>query len=231
MSRPQGIWNGEPKRQRPPRSPRRPSQWIRISSQMHEHPDITGLRSDTTRWAWLVVLCEAKAQPEPGEFRSEEHLRQALGWRLSRSIPALVAAGLLERVVIDARTTRVKVHNWSRWQSAAGLDRTAAERQQRHREREKAAVTALRNGVTPEDVSRVTNGGPPLQGLDNAPVTRPTGEAAVTVQREDESGDPLAQRRRLARAIREASHPSLKRRYETSFLKLYGHLYAREAVQ
>jgi len=224
--RPQGLWHDIPGSERRPRTPRsrKPTTWIRISSRMHEHPDIVGLRSDTTRWAWLVVLLAAKNQPEPGSFRSEEQLRNAVGWRLARSLPALFRAGLLEREPMDESTTRVNVHSWSRWQSTSGIDRTNAERQRRYRERERARSNGVTPGVTAGGGGTVTNGGPPTsRDVNTSPVTAPSsGEAPVTVTEEE----GLRARRELAAAIRTAT-PDLQRRFRATFDRTYGHLYRR----
>jgi hypothetical protein len=220
MSGRQGIWNGVPKRPRRERAARRPTSWVRVSSRAHQHPDVAELPSDTARWAWVCTLLEAKQLPEPGSFRSEDHLRRAIGWRLARSLPSLYEAGLLEPDSDGSGLGRVEVHNWSRWQTDRRSDATHADRQKRYREREKAKRDASRDGVTLEGGVTTSDGGPPTSR--EATVTPPL-RAAVTVSRQD----VLSERRTLAQAIRDAKDPSLKGRYQNTFQKLYGHLYER----
>jgi hypothetical protein len=225
MSRLQGMFNDPaPRRQRAPRS-RRPTGYVRVSVSIADHPDLTGMPSDAGRWAFVVVLTKARLQPELGVFRSEQHLRNLLGWRLARQVPYLFAAGLLEHSADESRSGAVEVHNWSRWQSQVHGDSTHAERSRRYRERERAKSDASRDGVTEKAPRDARDGGPPLTGVYASRVTPPL-RAAVTATRED----ALSERRTLAQAIRDAKEPSLKRRYESTFQRLFGHLYSEAAA-
>jgi hypothetical protein len=227
MSRPQGLFHDVPGKGRRARSARvgRPTSWIRVSTRIAHHPDIVKLPSNDARWAYIVLLTAAKEQPEPGEFRDQQTIGHVLGRGLRQCLTALLDRSL----VLATEEGGYVLPNWQRWQTPNRVDATHADRQRAYREREKAKSDARHASVTAEKSVTSSDGGPP-KGI-TSPSRGPLDGAAMTGQREDQSGDPLAQRRRLARAIREASHPSLKRRYETSFLKLYGHLYAREAAQ
>ncbi len=170
--------------------------------------DVVGVADPAPGIANDGVLDKVEVGPSPryAARGSPKNLRNLLGWRLARSLPSLFAAGL-----IGSREGRVVVESWSRWQSGSGLDRTSAARQKRFRERHRGEVTALRNGVTAEDVERVTNGGPPLTGVSNATVTPPR-EAVVTLTKEE----LLAARRSMARSIREAPD-AMRDRYLATF--------------
>jgi hypothetical protein len=187
---------------------------------MHRHADILQLPSDTARWAWLAVLLEAKVQPEPGAFRSEAHLRQAIGWRLARCLPTLFAAGLLEQSEIGSRSGRVEVHNWSRWQSESTPDMTHPARQKAYREREKAKKEVPGTAVPQQSRGTASDGDPSIEGY--AAVTPPFEGTAVTLPEKDRVG-----RRELARIVREAPNEALRHRYRRVFDKTYGHLYQR----
>lgn len=211
-TRPQGMLNEPRKHGRQPRV-RRPTGYVRVSVSIADHPDLTGMPSDAGRWAFIVVLTKARLQPELGVFRSEQHLRNLLGWRLARQVPYLFAAGLLEHSSDESRSGAVEVHNWSRWQSQVHGDSTHAERSRRYRERERAKSDASRDGGTGEVPGDARDGGPPLTGVYASHVTPHVDDAAVTVTREE----ALSARRSLAQAIRDATEPSLKRRYQEKF--------------
>jgi hypothetical protein len=224
----QGLWH-KPRRERGRRTQRRPTAWIRVSVEAVDHPDIAEL-SDAAFRCLITVWSRAKRQPEPGVFRSEEQLLRAIGWRLARCLPALYAASLLvregEASRHEARSGRVEVENWSRWQSDGRQDRTHADRQMRYRERERAKRDASRDGVTGDGGVTTSDGGPPTP-VGSAAVTPPAGAADVTLTAGSED---LATRRALARVIRDAKREDHRRRWRTRFDRLYGHLYGREAT-
>lgn len=248
MNREQGLWNAASKS--PARGARahRPTAWLRISTRMDEHPDIAFL-SDAAFRCWVTVLCKAKLQPEPGVFRSEEHLCQLVGWRLARSLPALWDTGLLDRQASGP----LAVHNWRRWQSDGSPDLTHAERQRRYRESQANRIETtsrqhrddieISSESAPDDIetalvergnvdvtavpqpSRVTpsDGDPYIEGSDT--VTPPRGAAVTGTQEEG-----FDRRRDLAAIIRNAPNDAMRNRYRRIFDKTYGHLYAPEAA-
>jgi hypothetical protein len=185
---------------------RRPTAYVRLSARLPVHPDLTGLPSDSARWCWVVILCEAKLQPEPGVFRSLAHLRSVVGWRLARTLPALFAAGLLERPGTGSSDGPVEVHNWSRWQSLSRPDLTQADRSRRYRQRQKAKRHGSVTGVTAQLPVTTVTGDPPLQGYRNALVTGPVGAAPVTVLESLKAGglDPALLARFAARQAGDA---------------------------
>ena len=63
------------------------------------------------------------------------------------------------------------------------------------------------------------------EGKDGEAPARLRGPAVAPIL--EETRDPLAQRRELARAIREAQNPDLAQRYRSTFEREYGHLYGR----
>jgi hypothetical protein len=81
--------------------------------------------TDTQKCAYLLCIAKSKQLRRGGEFASRKHLALLLGASYSRSIPRLVAEGLLE----ESRDGLVTISNYSQWQ----VDVTSAQRQARHR--------------------------------------------------------------------------------------------------
>jgi hypothetical protein len=77
--------------------------------------------------AFINTIGEAKQLRNGGRFKSEKHLRQCIGARLGRAIPALLKSGLL---MLDGDGA-VHVSNSSRYQ----VDATSNVRQKNWRER------------------------------------------------------------------------------------------------
>jgi hypothetical protein len=97
--------------------------WLRLHVDTPDHPKVVDLPNDAARWAYVVVLCEAKRAVPPGGWASERHFRHCLG-RQARYLDDLLAVGLLER-----EGDRIVVHDWRDYQT----DPTAASRQRRRR--------------------------------------------------------------------------------------------------
>jgi len=89
-----------------------------------EH-DVFQSLTDTQKCAYLLCIAKSKQLRRGGEFASRKHLALLLGASYSRSIPRLVAEGLLE----ESRDGLVTISNYSQWQ----VDVTSAQRQARHR--------------------------------------------------------------------------------------------------
>jgi hypothetical protein len=98
--------------------------WIKWSAQAHKDAIISAL-SDIEFRAFVTILEVAKEMRKGGEFRDRKHLSTIIGSRLARTLPRLIAEGLLE----ESGDGLVRVSNWSRWQ----VDATSTVRQQRHR--------------------------------------------------------------------------------------------------
>lgn len=98
--------------------------WIKWAANAHKDAIISTL-SDIEFRAFITILSEAKGMRKGGEFKDRKHLGAVIGSRLARTIPRLVAEGLLT----ESGTGLVGISNWSRWQ----VDATSALRQQRSR--------------------------------------------------------------------------------------------------
>ena len=98
--------------------------WIKWSANAHKDAVIASL-SDIEFRAFITILSEAKQLRNGGEFRDRRHVAAVVGARLSRTLPRLIAEGLLT----ESGQGLVTISNWSRWQ----VDPTSAERQQRAR--------------------------------------------------------------------------------------------------
>jgi hypothetical protein len=101
------------------------SGWLKLHSGTTDHPKVIGLRDDRVRWAYIVVLCEAKKATPPGGWANERHFRHCVPHHY-RYLDDLLDAGLLE---MDDE--RIVVHDWDDYQA----DPTAADRQRRARAR------------------------------------------------------------------------------------------------
>ena len=98
--------------------------WIKWAANAHKDAIISTL-SDIEFRAFITILSEAKVMRKGGEFKDRKHLAAVIGARLARTIPRLIAEGLLT----ESETGLVGISNWSRWQ----VDATSALRQQRSR--------------------------------------------------------------------------------------------------
>jgi hypothetical protein len=105
--------------------------WLRVDADMPWHDKIVGLPNDTARFAFVKVLCAAKIRGR-STFTAAS-LREQLGSH-ARSIPALIAAGLL-----DEKGGVVTVHDFEDYQRRAGH----AEVMQRSRERSRGGHTEV----------------------------------------------------------------------------------------
>ena len=112
--------------------------WIKWDV-LAEKDDVIAELSDTAFRAFINVIGEAKQLRNGGRFKSEKHLRQCIGPRLGRAIPALLKSGLL---MLDGDGA-VHVSNYSRYQ----VDGTSTVRQKNWRERarsESGGITEAR---------------------------------------------------------------------------------------
>ena len=98
--------------------------WMPIDIFIFEHEVFQSL-TDTQKCAYLLCIAKSKQLRRGGEFASRKHLALLLGASYSRSIPRLVAEGLLE----ESRDGLVTISNYSQWQ----VDVTSAQRQARYR--------------------------------------------------------------------------------------------------
>jgi hypothetical protein len=112
--------------------------WIKWDV-LSEKDDVIAELSDTAFRAFINTIGEAKQLRNGGRFKSEKHLRQCIGTRLGRAIPALLKSGLL---MMDGDGA-VHVSNYSRYQ----VDGTSTVRQKNWRERarsESGGITETR---------------------------------------------------------------------------------------
>jgi len=98
--------------------------WMPIDIFIFEHEVFQSL-TDTQKCAYLLCIAKSKQLRRGGEFASRKHLGLLLGSTYARSIPRLIAEGLLE----ESRDGLVTISNYSQWQ----VDVTSAQRQARHR--------------------------------------------------------------------------------------------------
>jgi len=98
--------------------------WIKWSAQAHKDAVISSL-TDTQFRAFVTILEVAKEMRKAGQFRDRQHLATVIGHRLARSVPRLIAEGLL----VVSGDGVVIVSGWSRWQ----VDATSASRAARYR--------------------------------------------------------------------------------------------------
>jgi hypothetical protein len=110
--------------------------WVKLEAQTHRRLDAL-LSSDADRVAYYAAIEEAKLAESEGEWADDAEFAIAVGKRLARSLPSLLAAGLLERTV----------DGWVRvvgWVDMTKTDPTNADRQKRWRDKHRPARNALR---------------------------------------------------------------------------------------
>ena len=98
--------------------------WMPIDIFIFEHEVFQSL-SDTQKCAYLLCIAKSKQLRYAGEFSSMKHLVLLLGASYARSIPRLIAEGLLE----ESEGGLVTISNYSQWQ----VDATSTQRQARYR--------------------------------------------------------------------------------------------------
>lgn len=98
--------------------------WMPIDIFIFEHEVFQSL-TDTQKCAYLLCIAKSKQLRRGGEFASRKHLALLLGAKYARSIPRLIAEGLLE----ESQSGLVTIPNYSQWQ----VDVTSAQRQARYR--------------------------------------------------------------------------------------------------
>jgi hypothetical protein len=131
--------------------------WIKWDV-LSEKDDVIAELSDTAFRAFINTIGEAKQLRNGGRFKSEKHLRQCIGARLGRAIPALLKCGLL---TLDGDGA-VHVSNYSRYQ----VDGTSTVRQKNWRERarsESAGITAGRHAREEHEKNKREKPPTPLQ--------------------------------------------------------------------
>jgi len=98
--------------------------WAPMDIFMFDHEVFSKL-SDTQKCAYWLCIFKSKQLRRGGEFASRKHLALLLGASYARSIPRLIAEGLLE----ESGSGLVIIPNYSQWQ----VDTTSAQRQARYR--------------------------------------------------------------------------------------------------
>ena len=100
--------------------------WFKCDARFYKDAKIVSLPDDMTRYAFLVIIGEAKYVRSGGVFESRQHLEACLPQQYHSAIDALVAAGLLVK-----RGKRIAIKAWRDWQ----VDPTSTERSKRARAR------------------------------------------------------------------------------------------------
>lgn len=96
---------------------------IIVDARVHRNAKLAALPSHAARWAFVVMLCEAKWQEPEGTFRSREHLAACLGPDLTRYVRHFQNAGLL-----DVSEAGYVVHDWPQWQISSAAMRKRRQR-------------------------------------------------------------------------------------------------------
>ena len=102
--------------------------WFKCDALFYKDPKIVGLPDDTTRYAFLVIIGEAKHVRSGGIFESRQHLEACLPQQYHSAIDPLIACGLLAK-----RGKKIVIKAWGDWQ----VDPTSTERSKRARVRAK----------------------------------------------------------------------------------------------
>lgn len=116
--------------------------WIKWDV-LSEKDDVIAELSDTAFRAFINTIGEAKQLRNGGRFKSERHLRQCIGPRLGRAIPALLTSGLL---TLDGDGA-VHVSNYARYQ----VDGTSTVRQKNWRERARSESGGITVALHPRE--------------------------------------------------------------------------------
>ena len=98
--------------------------WFKCDARFHKDPKILALPTDTARYAFLMLIGEAKYLRSGGVFESLNHLHACIPEAYHSSIDALLKSGLLAR-----RGKKIRIKAWESWQ----VDPTSAERSRRSR--------------------------------------------------------------------------------------------------
>ena len=124
--------------------------WMPIDIFIFEHEVFQSL-TDTQKCAYLLCIAKSKQLRRGGEFTSRKHLGLLLGSTYARSIPRLIAEGLLE----ESQGGLVTISNYSQWQ----VDVTSAERQARYRAQKASGsrnVTTVYGDINGQDKKKDT---------------------------------------------------------------------------
>lgn len=159
---------------------------VLVDARMTSHPKLVELSSDGARWAWLMVLCEAKLQRPAGRFASRRVLEHVLG-SYAQWVGELVDAGLLEEAPLlcdrcaevagDAPHGTIIVHDW-------------VLHQERRRQTERQARWRRRPSTTPSTTpSTPSSTGPSTRASTSAstPPSTPTRAGARPLQSQSQS--------------------------------------------
>lgn len=98
--------------------------WFKCDARFHKDPKILKLPNDTARFAFLMIIGEAKYVRSGGIFDDRQHLEACLPKEYHEAVDALLKAGLLVR-----KGKKIAIKAWSQWQ----VDPTSAERSRRAR--------------------------------------------------------------------------------------------------
>jgi hypothetical protein len=113
--------------------------WFKCDARFYKDPKIVGLQDDTTRYAFLVIIGEAKYERSGGVFESRQHLEACLPNGYVGAIDSLLRAGLLVK-----RGKRIAIKAWDEWQ----VDPTSTERSRRARSNGSATVEQRSSNAT-----------------------------------------------------------------------------------
>ncbi len=148
--------------------------WLRIDADADQHPRIAELReglkraeADSACWAWITLLLAAK-RGGSGEFRSEAHLKHALGGSY-RWVERLRAVGLLEGLAVrdwtDYQRDQVDAERAKSWR--AKRTRTFGERSRDEnvrtdkdgdKDKDNPPISPPRGSATPQAIGALLKG-------------------------------------------------------------------------
>jgi hypothetical protein len=99
--------------------------WFKCDARFHKDPKMLALPSDTSRYAFLMLIGEAKYLRSGGVFETRLHLEACLPAAYWPAVDELIEAGLL----VKRGKKKIAIRSWKQWQ----VDPTSAERSRRAR--------------------------------------------------------------------------------------------------
>ena len=118
------------------------SGWLRLDALAPRSAKVNRLKTDASRWLWVVTLCEAKMQKPSGRFANRQHWAACTGSPV-KAIKELMDADLVheapslctdcEHAVGALPNGTILVHGWHEFQ----ID-PSTERVRRYRERQQS---------------------------------------------------------------------------------------------
>ncbi len=169
------------------------SAWLRLDALAPRSAKVNRLKSDASRWLWIVTLCEAKMQKPSGRFANRQHwaacvnapaksLKELMDADLVHEAPALCKD--CEHAVGELPNGTILVHGWHEFQIDPSTERVRRYRERVAAERD-SAVTETVSVTLPSRGTRQRHGHGQGQGQDKRaslvynPMVRGTGVQRV----------------------------------------------------